>query len=428
MPVNALGAISVSLDQAINRALQHSEDMRIQEENAKKMYNTYREVRAQAFPQVTGEVALDNYIESPVLKIDLGEGVQEIPLKQDYDFSAGATLSQVLLAFGKVNTAIDIARNLLDIQKIAVTATKNEMIALTKQVYFTALYARQSVEIAEQSYANALKNKKALAIRVQSGRASRMDNVKIEADVAGRVPVVIQAKKNLEQIIISFKNLANDSMDDELTFTDRMTDAPRQLDYSIVKEKMIQHNPVLVSLRKSVDLQDRMIRLRKAAFYPTLSGFATYNYGNEGDDPIPSDLQSEVIAGLRLNLTLWSSGGLSNAYRQARNDKVIAELEYKKMLEAKEVELRSHIVEYESLRQEYEANNHALRLAQQSYDITLSSFRSGLATLSVLNDAELYLTQAKLMTVTSQYNMHITKSKIEKLLNGEPLRGNYYIL
>lgn len=91
------------------------------------------------------------------------------------------------------------------------------------------------------------------------------------------------------------------------------------------------------------------------------------------------------------------------------------------MLEAKEVELQSLLVEYRSLRREYEANNHALRLAQQSYDITLSSFRSGLATLSVLNDAELYLTQAKLMTVTSQYNIHITKIKIEKLLNGEPL-------
>ncbi|MFH1379592.1 MAG: TolC family protein [bacterium] len=409
--------VSLSISEAVELSIAHSEDIQISQENIKKMDNTYTQVRASILPNITGKVDWDHYIKSPVLSIDLGEGNMDIPLKQDWDVRAGATVSQLVWAFGKVNTAINIAREAIGIEKLAYQVTKNELIFAVKRAYYTILFAEETVKIADESHKNAQTNKSALKTRFGKGRSSRIDNIKMSADVASRMPTVLQAEKNLDQITISFKNMVGMGKDAGITFTDDLIREFPEYNFDDIQKIMLHKEPMLNVFRKNVGLQDQVIRLKKADIYPTLSGFATYNYAGNGDNIYPQDeIQPEVIAGLRLNLTFWDSGAMLGSYRQAQNDRAIAGLAYKKKIEELEVELQSIRSEYVSLIESYKANQTALNLAEESYRIALSSYKSGAVSQTMLNDAELQLTVAKLRTLTNLYNINMLIITIEKLI------------
>ncbi|MBD3271368.1 MAG: hypothetical protein GF384_02370, partial [Elusimicrobia bacterium] len=103
------GNINLTLHDAIERAYQNNEEILISKENLKRITNTYYKVRAEAFPRLDGSVDWTRYWEAPEITVDFGDGTQSFPLKQDWEFNAGATLSQIIWSFGKVATAIQIA-------------------------------------------------------------------------------------------------------------------------------------------------------------------------------------------------------------------------------------------------------------------------------------------------------------------------------
>src|SRR5690606_10209886 len=62
----------------------------------------------------------------------------------------------------------------------------------------SAAFNKYLLEIAQDSLKNANNNKKALEERVQFGRINQNDNIKMQVDVAGREPLLYEAKKGYQ--------------------------------------------------------------------------------------------------------------------------------------------------------------------------------------------------------------------------------------
>lgn len=408
---------ALSMNDAINRGIKNSEDIKIRKESIDKINSTYKEVRASVFPQVTGSFSWTRYLESPVLSVDMGMGSQTFKLKQDWEMSAGMTLTQVLCAFGRLFTAIEIAHKAMDLEQLMLETAENELVFGIKQAYYSILLAEETLRIAEKSHENALRNQKALKERYQGGRVSRVNNVKMEADVAVRIPMVLKAKTSLDTITIRFKEILNIEKDEKIALSDSFTEDFPDFELQALRKEMFEKEPMLMILRRRVSLQESMVKLKKVGYYPTLAGFMNYNYTGNSNDVVPSDaMYTEVVAGVMLNCTIFDYGALKHQYKQAVSDKKIAEMEYNKQKQSLEAELEATLTEYYSEIETYKANKRAQGLAQESYDITLSSFKSGSVSQSVLNDVELGLTSTKLETLSSLYKINVLIAKIEKLI------------
>ncbi len=149
-----------------------------------------------------------------------------------------------------------------------------------------------------------------------------------------------------------------------------------------------------------------------------LAGYLNYSYAGNSED-IYDNMQREVIAGLRLNMPIWDSGKRLNSLRKTVNDSNIAKLEYKKKLSEIEVELESTLAKYARLLDTYKASVEAEKLAGESYRIVLASFKSGVAGQTMLNDAEIQLTSAKMARIETLFNISTTIAKIEKLAGSQ---------
>ncbi|MFC1501158.1 TolC family protein [Elusimicrobiota bacterium] len=411
-----LDNVVLSMDKAVELALANSKDVEISKEKLEKLWNTYREVKASIFPQVYGEVGVTNYIEAPIMTFDIGNGPISIPVKQEWETRASVTLSQVLWAFGKVFNAIDIAKQAIKMEELSKEAVENYLIFGIKQTYYTLLFAEATVGIAKDSHKNALKNREALKERFRGGRISRVNNIKMEADISARVPAVLKAEATRNLIIVSLKDMLELNEKSKIELTDGFITKFPRFKFDELYQKMLANEPTIKIFRKGIDLNKSIIKLKKAGFLPTLSGFASYGYGGEGGEIYPEEnMQRDIIAGVRLNLTLWDSGATWNAYKQAKNDKNIAIMEHEKKLKEMRVALSSTLLEYDSLIETYKANLKAQEYAEQAYDITLSSFKSGAVSQTMLNDAEIRLTAAKIESKTTLFNINILIAKIENM-------------
>jgi len=415
--VFASDTVEIDIAQAVEMACKNSDDLKISEESLDKLNNMYREVRASVFPQISGSVSINRFLEAPAMDIDMGMmGPLSVPMASDWENSISLQMSQVLWTFGKVVNAIHLAENYINLEKHSEKIKRNELTFAVKKLYYSMLMARNMVKIASESYENALKNKDALSGRYSGGRISNLNNIKMEADISGRVPRLLQAKQSYEVVEVAMKDMLGVSEGAVINLSEGfVTDFP-EYRYEELKGSLEKKAPVLMVYRDKLKLAETQIKLKKSGFFPTISGFLNYSYSGGSDKIIPDEINREVIAGVMLNYDIWTSGKRLNALKQSENDKNIAELELKKMKRALNVELRSAITEYNALKKTYEANKEAVKLASKSYDIMLSNYNSGAVSQTALNDAELQLTGAKMQALQTLYSINVAIAKIEKLI------------
>ncbi|MFH2201734.1 MAG: TolC family protein [Elusimicrobiota bacterium] len=413
--------LELTLPQAVARAVEHSEDVKIRGEKKDRLTHTYKKVRAQAYPQVYGSFNWSRYVDKPVQIADFGLGPQKLEMVREYELRTSATATQVLWAFGKVKTAIDIAHQAIGIEGLLHKATVNEIIYAAKQAYLTILLAQETLRIAEESHRNAIESQRALQIRVGQGRASRVDNIKMAADVESRVPSKLEAQSRLDSLSIGFKRLIGAPADAELRLADALTEEFPELSRDQLYGKMLDREPTLRAARRNITLNERILSLRRADYLPTLSAVANYSYYGNGPTRIPERkwMDPSFLWGLQLSVPLWGGGARLNAYREAESDRRVADLEYQKRRLDFAVALDTALSEYRSSIGVYRAEQAARELAEESYQIVLSSFRAGKASQALLNDAELQLTAAKVRTTQSLFGINLIKARIEKLTTAE---------
>ncbi|MFH1725192.1 MAG: TolC family protein [Elusimicrobiota bacterium] len=413
--------LSLSIEQAIEKALEQSEDVRIGGERRERMEDTYVKVKGQAYPQIDGSLRWSHYADKPITVADFGGGPRKVEMMRAWELEAGATLSQVLWAFGKVSTAIDIARRAIDLEGLAQDATRNEVSFAAKQAYLTILLAQDTLAIAEESYQNALENQRALTSRMGGGRASRVDNVKMAADAQSRVPPKLEARRRHNSLMIAFKRLIGAEADAEVALTDAMSEEFPEQSRSELLERMTANEPSLRVARRRIGLNDEIVRLRKADNLPTLSALSRFRYYGNAEDPIPGSLYRDpsLLVGVQLSVPIWHGGTWRGALEEAERDRNISSFAYDKRRRDLGAELDSALSEYASAVGIYRAAQEALKLAEESYGISLSSFKAGKASQLQLNDAELQLTSAKLGAKRSLYDINLIMARIEKLAGPE---------
>ncbi|MFC1521364.1 TolC family protein [Elusimicrobiota bacterium] len=406
----------LTLSQAVEKAVNHSKDIRISAQKVEKAKRAYKKIRTNAMPQVSGNVKWDKYIKSPVITVDFGAGVQNIPIKQDYEMQTSIALSQTITSFGRLSAAMDVARKAIDIQRLSADIARNEIVYAVKQAYYTILYAQEALGIAQDSHKNALDNQKALKSRVRAGRASRIDNVKMKADVHGRIPPKLEAGSRLDSLVISFKEIIGAPENAQIELVDALTREFPVYTQTDLRSRMMLKEPVLRTFKESILLSENRLRLRKKDYFPVLSALANYSYSGNSNDTFPRDQMEPMFSvGLAFSIPLWDSGLRRHSYHEAASDLDIAKLKYSKRQESLDAALRSALSEYHWAVDIYKAGLKALEVAQQSYEITLSSFRSGSGSQSQLNDAELHLSASKIKTKQSLYEINILMARIEKL-------------
>jgi len=425
MPALSLGAetVTLSIEETVVRAQEASEDAAIGAARRKRTHDSYIRVRSAAFPQVWGDLGWRRFADVPEQVVDFGGGPQKVGFMQPWELESNLNLTQVLWSFGQVSQAVRGARHAMEAARLSEESLKSEVAFAAKRAYYALLLAREAAAIAEQSHRNALENQKALRGRVGGGRISRMDNVKMAADVESRVPQMLEARSRERSMLIAFRRMVGAGPEADIFLSDAMAEEFPELRPSEFRAAMLAREPSLLAAKEQVGLYEAIRAVRRGGFFPTVSALANYRYYGNAREALPGSgyMDPSLLIGLKMVVPIYGGGLKKGELLEAERDREIARLAYRKLRRDLEVRLDSAVSEHRSALGVYAAANQARTLAEESYSITLSSFKAGKASQAQLNDAELMLTGARLRALQARYDMHIILARIERLVGeGRP--------
>lgn len=400
--------LRLGLAETIARAVETSEELKIRDSEVAKAKGFSREERAGLLPNLSGQTGWAYTIDSP----------SATGLNDYYDLY-GVTASQLIWSFGRVMYAVEAARKAVEASGYNREAGRQEIIYAAKLAYYGGLLARKTLYITEESYANAIQNKKLLDRRSFGGRSSTYEILKMDTEVAVRVPTVNAARTQYDAALETLKKLIDVDYSCTIEIVEDFSEKYDAYDYDTLVDAMHKYEPFLKSLAKTAEAADAKVRSKYAAFLPTISAFTTLDYFGGRDDHafgIGHGLDRYAFAGFKIDVPIWEGGKKEAQLRQARADREIAGLRTKQFEKKFLLELKKASLEYRQYNENLGANVKAVGLAEESFRQTQDMFASGQASLTDLNDAELLLTNQRINREMTLFSINTTLAKMEKLI------------
>lgn len=321
------------------------------------------------------------------------------------------SLTQPIYTFGRLSTGVKLAKLSNEITNNSAKATVAEVVKTAKQLYYSAAYNKNVLKIAQESLANANSNKSALNERVSFGRINQNDNLKMQADVASRKPLLHEATKGYERSLQDLSSFLDISVEEIKNIDANLADTSRDP----LLEKPVDSFVDVANAVNQQKLAAAQEELAKDDYMPTLSAFASYAPTN-ADLSVPGVLLTDTARfGLRLDFDL-PLGGTKVQERKIRTiDRTNSELNLRRIRRETAKEQASLIQQYSTLEDKDQSIKEAVRLAERSYKVALQSFRNGSISQLQLNDSELLLTNNKIAQAQNLLQMKLIKTELERL-------------
>ncbi|MBF0312997.1 MAG: TolC family protein [Oligoflexia bacterium] len=414
----------LTLQEATTLALKASEAVALADQQQQLIEEKYQEIYGGVLPQIDTTISYTHYPIIPNNEMNLPAPMPKvkIPLKKDYEASINTTVTQVLWAFGKVSTAIELAKKAKEASVIGKAIANQEIIYQTKLAYYTALFAKEVLDITESSYKNALINRDITKQRYALGKIPQGQAIKIEADVAGRVASKEEALGGHQKSLHFIKRLTALTADEAIllvapSIEEMSSEVRHHIPNTPSKRHLSLVDPRLLALDKKIEMSDDMIKINRAAHFPLLAGFASFNYfGDSYEATIGSDnMKSMAAIGIKLTIPIFHGGSTEAVYRSAVIEKRSAVLEKEKVKKDLEVQLKNAITDYETAQRTLHAGLEAVLLAEKNYLFARKRYAAANVALSEVNDLELALTGQRVALAKSKFSLLQAQALIERV-------------
>ena len=414
-------ALDLSLNDAIEKIVAESNDLKTAEANVKKAKAQLRAVNANRWMSIDGTVSYMNLVDpthptdSQGVRIpsDIGAilgnvlPISEIP---DNIFSAGVQITQPIYTFGKIGNAVDAVHDAIDISQSAKELTKREVKYAAANLYWTAKMTDEIVAASEKNLNNARAARKKLTA---AGRANRSNLIKIESDIAAKEIDLSDAEFNRDTAYRMLKIMAGIDETEDVVLIDEFPNNFEPLEASELKS-----NPEWDIYQKQIQMYESNASSKRSGMLPTLAAVGSYSYYSMGTDVGNMfDRKGDQAAywGLALKVPLFNGGIHSaNATIEAMNAEA-ARQDLDKSKKLKTEEYNTAVKKYKHLCDNLDKLNEAHNLAQKAYDVSVNRFAAGQTSAIELSDVSGALYHMDMAVLNAKYNIVMAKESVKKL-------------
>jgi len=353
------------------------------------------------------------------MSMDFGGQTQTIKVGSDNSFNGGVTLGMPV-----VNAQLwqSLKVSALDVE-LAVEQARSSRIDMVEQVtkaYYGILLAKQSQDLYQSVYDNAVENNDIVKKKFDVGAVSEYDLIRSNVTVQNALPNVIEAEYTVTLALWQLKALLGIDLQREIDVIGSLMDYVHVLDKSYdISQLNLENNTTLKQLDMQEQMLEHAVKITKLANVPSLSVSAAYLYtalGNDGKFFKKEAWNPYSYAGLQLNIPIFAGNKRRAATREARLNLTNLQLQRENV----ERQLRVGIVQYlnnmQSSVKKYHASAATVDQAQRGYDIAVKRYDVGRGTLVDIDNSQLALTQAELQRNQSIYNFLTAKVSLDKVL------------
>ena len=415
----AQDSLIISLDQAIEIALEESNTITIANLTIEKTGYARKGAYAALYPNISASGSYQRTLKKQVMAMDFNGQSMEIAVGKWNNVNAGINAAMPL-----INASLwqSLKLSALDVE-LAVEQARSSKIAMitqVKQSYYAVLLAQQVHAVYQEVYDNATKNFEHVEHLYKAGKSSEYEYLRAQVNVRNAEPSIFSSLTAIDLAIWQLKAVMGVDLDTKIGVAG---------DIDMYKDEMLTYesddlmvdldkNSTLLQLNIQNEQLERSVKMAKYQYIPTLAASFSYNYIAMGDD-FKFKWNPYSVVGLSLNIPIFEGFAKRNNIKQVQATQNILQLNIEDTERNLRIVVKNYNNQIETDIKNYMAAESTLEMAQKSYDIASKMYELGKATLVELNDAQLALVQAQLTMSQTVYNFMVTKASIEELLGND---------
>jgi outer membrane protein TolC len=411
---------TLTLQQAIDVALKNNRDLSSQRLSIENADAQVTEAFGNALPSLTLNARYTRNLQKQVFYFPGSDGiVKPISVGSDNALSTDLTLNQIIFN-SAVFTGVGTAKTYSKISRQQLRAKTADVVLAVKRAYYTALFAKQVLQVNETLMQNASENMKNTQVLYKAGLRAEFDAIRAEVQYANQQPVVVQARDNYEMALDNLKLTL--SLDDtkRIDLAESLmrpaSSGQTEPDVQTAKNILEKYNATLEALRLNTEVNKELIAINKSEYLPTVALFGTYQMQAQSDNFSGLDFQPTSYIGLNLSLNLFNGYKTNAKVQQAQIAYEQSRFQLDQTEDALKTQLQSILRRIDYARQRIAVSDQTIRQAERGYQIATVSYKAGTGTQLQINDADLAMAQARLNQLNAVYDYDIALAELESLL------------
>ncbi len=364
--------------------------------------------RAGAFPFIAASAGYNRNLKEAYMYFNANDLNPQAPnviskfaINYKNEFSVGAIVNQQIFNWSVFN-AIKAAKQYEKLTDHAFDATRKGVVNGSKKAFYQTLLLREIWQVNKESEKNAHENYLDLKKKFEIGLVSELDLLQAEVRWQNYIPELTKAERNYHLALNSLKTLAGLKYDKPFEIVGELK-VPNKKIVKVEMADVLNNRSDYNAMVWERKLRESNVKVEWSGHMPSLSASLSYRYSSMSDEFKFERENNYLIAGLNLQIPIFS-GGLTSAKVQKAQIEVdqanlrIAKFENEIFTEIQNLELKLQEAE-----KRISSAESTFKTAKKAFGISEIMFENGLATQLELKDARLGYDQAKLNYYAAVY-------------------------
>ncbi len=419
--------IELSLEQAIEHALQYNYELENSKADAIIARRQVWEITASGLPQINGSVGYQYFTDIPTNLVPAeffgGEEGEfaEIQFGTEQNLTATLTVNQLIFD-GSYIVGLQAARIFRELSLQIYQKSEMEVKSLVTESYYLNLATAQNMEILQENLQNLEKTLFETEKLYEQGFTDAINVDQLRLTVANLKNNISGVKRQRKMTLDLLKFQIGMGVDQELVLTDELEQLFQNI--SLEAFSVQEFNPqkhIDFRIMQSQEQMQLMTLRREWSFYlPSLSASYTrqenayrneFNFFESGKPWFPTS-----IIGVNLNIPVFSSGLRRSKVQQARLELEKAQTNTRRVVQSLLLQKQEATNEIESAMEKYTIEKDNLELAERILQRTSIMHKEGLATSLELTQASNQLLNTQSNYINAIFELLNAKNKLEKAL------------
>ena len=408
-------SLIISLDQAIEIALEESNSIQIAELTIQKTGYAKKGTYASLYPNINASGSYQRTLKKQVMAMELpGQPPMEIAVGKWNNVNLGVNASMPVIN-AQLWQSLKLSSLNVEMAVEQARSSKISMIAKVKQSYYAVLLAQEMYDVYKEVYDNAKNNFDQAQKKYNAGKLSEYEFLRAQVNVSNAEPNVYSALAAIDLAIWQLKAMMGIDLSTKIGISGNLDEyKDEMLVYNLNDTIDLNNNSSLIQLDMQEKQIDISLKMTKFQYIPTLSAAFSYSYMAMGAN-FDMIWNPYSTLGVSLSIPIFDGFSKHNSIKQSKVSKDIIKMNREDTERNLNIAVKNYNNQMSTYMKNYIAAESTLEMAQKSYDIASKMYELGKATLVELNDAQLALVQAQLTMSQAIYNFMVAKASLNEI-------------
>ena len=407
----------ITIKEAVKIALQDSYQVYSASKMKEISDEVYNQMKSSYYPYLDFNASYNRALlrAKSLSKTDDKEKMVEIsPVNNT--FAAQLQANWVLWTGGKVKNTKEYGKLQSERGEYQLKHAKSMVAKEVINYCYMIIYASALVHVQENSLDIANQHLDETKARYKQGLSSNLDVMTQEVRVNNIVPLVLQAKKNVELATLYLRQILNKDPESPiyLTWIEDDLMIPEIPDLQKLYDMAYEQRPELIVSKLAADIAEANYKIAKADHYPNLSAYGNYGYNGYTIEGLPDNNHyywgSNI--GLQFSMPIFHGFSVSSQVKQKEMYYEDAKASYENLKKNVRIQVKSAWLNLEEAKKRIESTKGVVERAQENLNSKMLRYRNGLISQLELNDAISDLNDSNLTFVQAVHDAHVALSDL----------------